>query len=114
VRRWRYVRWLLAPGFVMLGAGLPLAGPAGPASASPLRPTATATPSPAQVAELRASDGASLNQFGYALAVTPDAGTALIGAPDRDGDRGAAYTFTRRRSPGPTVGRLPVALILAG
>ena len=88
----RYARRLLAAGIVMLGTGLPFAGPA---SASPARPTAPAWSSPAQVAELTASDGASGDWFGIPVAITADGNTALIGASYRDSATGAAYVFTR-------------------
>ena len=92
MRHWRYARRLLAAGLVILGTGLPLAGPA---SASSLRPTVTAPPSPVQVAELTASDSAPDNYFGDPVAITPDGNTALIGAAGNDNDPGAAYVFTR-------------------
>jgi hypothetical protein len=92
MRHSRYARRLLAAGIVMLGAGLLLAGPAGPANASLLRLAAAATPAPTQVAELTAGDSDSL---GFAAAVTADGNTALIGAPGHGGFAGAAYVFTR-------------------
>ena len=104
MRRWRCVRRLFTAGIVMLGTGLPLAGLAGPASASPLRPAATAAPSPAQVAELTASDGASINYFGVSVALTAGGNVALIGASGRDGGTGAAYLFT---PPGPAGSKPP-------
>jgi hypothetical protein len=95
MRHGPYARRLLAAGIVMLGTGLPLAGPAG---ASPVRSAVTAAPSPAQVADLTASDGASGDDFGFSVAVTADGSTALIGAFDRDGNTGAVYVFDRSRA----------------
>ena len=48
-----------------------------------------------QTGELTASDGAQLDEFGYAVALSPTGSTALIGAYGRDADIGAAYVFTR-------------------
>jgi len=81
---------MFAAGVLMLGAALPLVGPAGPASASP-RPSPSG---PAKAAELTATDGGR-DGFGWATAVTADGNTALIGAPNRETNTGAADLFTR-------------------
>jgi FG-GAP repeat len=93
MRHWRSARRLFATGVLMLGAALPLVGTAGPASASPWPwPSGTA-----KAAELTATDGGR-QAFGWATAVTADGNTALIGAPSRDSDTGAAYLFARTYS----------------
>lgn len=51
------------------------------------------------VRELTASDAASGAWFGTSVALAPDARLALVGAPAKNGDRGAAYAFERE---GPT------------
>lgn len=48
----------------------------------------------AQVAELKASDGAEDDQFGTSLALSRDGSTLVVGAPGRHGLAGAAYVFT--------------------
>ena len=48
----------------------------------------------AQVAKLTASDGATNDLFGYSVAVAGD--TMVVGAEGYDGDKGAAYVFTRQ------------------
>ncbi|WP_419931727.1 fibronectin type III domain-containing protein [Candidatus Poriferisodalis sp.] len=47
-----------------------------------------------QVAKLTASDAATGDRFGYALAIDGD--TMVVGAQDDDSTRGAAYVFTRQ------------------
>ncbi|MGO9951244.1 MAG: PKD domain-containing protein [Dissulfurispiraceae bacterium] len=44
--------------------------------------------------ELTASDGTKLDGFGDGLAISGDGNTALIGAPGKNSDMGAAYVFT--------------------
>jgi FG-GAP repeat len=55
-----------------------------------------------QVAELTASNGASHDEFGYAVALSSDGSTALIGAPfahyNYGPGAGAAYAFVRNGS----------------
>ena len=50
-----------------------------------------------QEAKLTASDGATEDQFGSAIAISPDGSTALIGAPGHQ-SVGAAYVFSRSGS----------------
>ena len=50
----------------------------------------------AQRAELAASDGAAFNHFGTSVALSALGTEALVGAPGRDTQRGAAYVFTLR------------------
>ncbi|MDW8362680.1 MAG: hypothetical protein RMK74_09780, partial [Myxococcales bacterium] len=55
-----------------------------------------------QRAKLVAISGASDHSFGYAVALSPDGRTALVGAPyydDAATDRGAAYVFYRGPTP---------------
>jgi FG-GAP repeat protein len=111
MRHGRYAWCLLAAGIVMLGTGLPLAGPAG---ASSLRSTAAAAPSPAQVAELTASDGAGHDLFGISSAITPGGNTALIGAAYRNGNTGAVYVFARTRSGWQQAGELTPSDVTGG
>jgi hypothetical protein len=51
-----------------------------------------------QQAELTAADGASLDFFGYATALSGDGSTALVGAWGKNVDAGAAYVFVRGAS----------------
>ncbi len=51
-----------------------------------------------QASELTAAGGASGDGFGDSVAVTADGATALIGAPGRDSQTGAAYVFTLTRT----------------
>jgi hypothetical protein len=48
-----------------------------------------------QQAELSANDGAQYDEFGASAALAGDAGTALVGAPGRNSETGAAYVFAR-------------------
>jgi hypothetical protein len=60
-------------------------------------PRAAATsqaPAPAPQRELQASDGMSLDLFGWTVSLTADGQTALVGAPGRT--IGAAYVFVQR------------------
>ncbi len=43
--------------------------------------------------ELLASDGTAGDYFGFSVAVSGDGSTALIGAPGKNSDKGAAYVF---------------------
>lgn len=47
-----------------------------------------------QQTKLVASDGAAGDRFGYAVALSSDGSTALIGAYLDDGFRGSAYVYT--------------------
>jgi len=51
-----------------------------------------------QLAELTASDGTSGDQLGYAVALGAGGTIALVGAPNRNGSRGAAYVFVKSGS----------------
>ncbi len=48
-----------------------------------------------QEQELTASDGAAGDEFGYAVALSADGTTALIGAYSKNSRKGAAYVFVR-------------------
>jgi hypothetical protein len=54
-----------------------------------------ATASPAQQAELIASDRAQSDHLGFSVALSADGNTALIGAYGKNSSQGAAYVFTR-------------------
>ena len=45
--------------------------------------------------KLAADDGASEDEFGTSVTVSDDGTTAIIGAPQKDNDNGAAYVFSR-------------------
>jgi len=47
-------------------------------------------------AELQASDGISGDHFGWSVALNGDGHIALIGAPGKNGNQGAAYVFTEQ------------------
>ena len=48
-----------------------------------------------QQAYLKASDTASLNEFGFKVAISTDGATIAVGSPGRAANRGAAYVFAR-------------------
>jgi len=52
--------------------------------------SATSTP-----AKLTASDGAVADRFGYSVSVSDNSGVIVVGAPDNDSYRGAAYVFAK-------------------
>ena len=60
---------------------------------APRLATASAGQAPAHQQELQASDGMPGDFFGYAVSLTADGQTALVGAPDRT--VGAAYVFVK-------------------
>jgi hypothetical protein len=49
-----------------------------------------------QTFELTASDGASHDNFGNSVAISPDGDTIVVGAPGHSSGKGAVYVFARR------------------
>lgn len=48
-----------------------------------------------QEAKLIANDGVAGDQFGYSVATSCDGNVVMVGAPSKDNNRGAVYTFKR-------------------
>ncbi len=72
--------WLISVAMILLGHATPVFG-------------IRADAAPIQQAELTASDGTSGDDFGISVAISGS--TAVVGAPYRNGNTGAAYVFVR-------------------
>jgi nucleoside-specific outer membrane channel protein Tsx len=88
VRKFRVASFfaLLAVGAISLPL---LASPVAAVAAAPRAPV----PIGKQLAELKGSDTAAVDQFGYSVAISGT--TAIVGAPDHGGYTGRAYVFTK-------------------
>ena len=61
-------------------------------------PTPNSGSNHSQIAKLVASDGATIDQFGYSDSISGDGNTAIVGAyrdDDKGADSGSAYIFVR-------------------
>jgi hypothetical protein len=84
----------VSPGFARMSVA-PASGLA--AAPSSLQAAIRHLPGYSQQSELAASDAASGDQLGWSVALSAQGTTALIGAPFRNSEAGAAYVFTLRR-----------------